>query len=164
MQNAGNFEFKELKKITSGQDGAIWNNYIFRFDHKGFCAVLDFNTKESVSYFYLDGLDKIIPHSNAVCFGPYKYSEDDEFPLLYTNVYNTYKNETNRREGICCVYRIKRNGIEFTTRLVQTIKIGFTDVKGLWISENVKDVRPYGNFIVDGKNKKLYAYTITRAF
>ncbi len=102
----------------------------------------------------------VVPHSNAVCFGPAKYAETDEFPLLYTNVYNTYHMQEDKRKGMCCVYRIRRSGQVFSSELVQIIQIGFADVKGLWLSEHLEDVRPYGNFVVDGEHNRLYAFTM----
>ncbi len=152
------FSFEQIGTIAKGQDGAIFNDLIFRFDHKGNCNVFKLNNLEKYSRFSLDNLDFYTPHSNSVCFGN-KISSQDEFPLLYTNVYNTYKNEVDRREGTCLVYKITRNGEEFNSKLLQIIKVAFTK-SPLWTSNNIQDVRPYGNFVVDSKNNKLYAFTM----
>ncbi len=152
------FSFEQIGNIPKGQDGAIFNGFIFRFDHKGHCNVIKLDNLEVLSNFYLDNLELYTPHSNSVCFGN-KLSAKDEFPLLYSNVYNTYRNDEDRREGACLVYKISKNGDEFNSKLLQVIKIAFTK-SPLWISTNVKDVRPYGNFVVDGKNNKLYAFTM----
>ena len=87
-------EIIKLSKIVGGQDGAIYNNFLFRFSSKGGCTVYDMKylTEEAVPFaeFKLDGLDMIVPHSNSVIFGNEFFAPDDEFPLLYSNVYNNY--------------------------------------------------------------------------
>ena len=156
-------EIIKLSKIVGGQDGAIYNNFLFRFSSKGGCTVYDMKylTEEAVPFaeFKLDGLDMIVPHSNSVIFGNEFFAPDDEFPLLYSNVYNNYAKTEDKRVGICCVYRLVREGNVFSTTLVQLIKIGFTDDRGLWRSAgDVEDKRPYGNFVVDTQRSLLYAF------
>ena len=72
----------------------------------------------------------------------------DEFPLLYSNVYNNYAKTENKRKGFCCVYRLQRAGESFVTTLVQLIEIGFTE-EGV-IAETSRCLRcdhfGYGNF------------------
>lgn len=93
-------------------------------------------------------------------FGCEYYKEGDEFPLLYSNIYNNYeKIEGDRREGMVCVYRITREEKVFKSTLVQIIKIDFTN-STLWRSENGNDKRPFGNFVIDRENKKLFAFTM----
>lgn len=162
-----------------GQDGAIYGEYMFRFSAKGLCRVYDMKqimTAESntdviphICEFTLDRAEEIVPHSNAVVFGNEYYAEGDEFPLLYSNIYNNYAKGENKREenklvGVCCVYRLTRNGNEFSTKLVQLIEIGFTDDRTYWRSAgDVADVRPYGNFVVDAKNSKYYGFVMRDA-
>ena len=154
-------QFEPYMQIESGQDGAIYNNFLFRFDHAGFCNVYTLSQKETYAQFTLDRIDAFCPHSNAVFFGTEKYDESDEFPLLYTNLYNTYSKESDRREGICCVYRLTRNEASFSSKLVQLIRIGFVENRALWKSmEESKDVRPYGNFTFDPLSGKLYAFVM----
>jgi len=170
-------KIRQIAKIKAGQDGAIYDNYLFRFDTRGNCCVYDVSSFAAngdevidlapISEFSLDRVDEIMPHSNSVCFGSDYYEEGDEFPLLYTNVYNTYakcaefENTNNRRCGECCVYRIKREGEAFSSELVGIIAIGFTSDRALWRSSgDVADVRPYGNFVVDTENRKYWAYTM----
>ena len=152
-----------------GQDGAIYGGYLFRFDHKGLCRVYSMDQlllngsepAQSIAEFTLDKADEIAPHSNAVVFGSEFYAKEDEFPLLYTNIYNNYANTENELCGVCCVYRLTRNGTTFTTKLVQLIEIGFTDEKGLWRSDGeINDVRPYGNFVIDTTNCVLYTFVM----
>lgn len=64
-------------------------------------------------------------------------------------------------EGTCCVYRLKRAGIQFRSKLVQVIRVGFVDNTDYWKSHgDVVDVRPYGNFVVDIDHNKLYVFTM----
>ena len=156
-------EIKKIGQITPGQDGAIYNGYLFRFDARGNGTV--YRTKEvsddsvPVAQFTLDKAALLVPHSNSVAFGSARYGEDDEFPLLYSNIYNNYAKSDNKMKGVTCVYRLQRNENTFTTTLVQLIEIGFVE-DALWRSENGNDVRPYGNFVVDRENALLYAFTM----
>ena len=162
-------KFKQLANTKYGQDGAIFGNLLFRFDHLGVCSVYDLSSLDGsadapvelshVSEFTLDRASEITPHANAVCFGSEYYEEDDEFPLLYNNVYNNYAKAGDRLIGVCCVYRITREGDGFASKLVGLIKIGFTE-DAIWRSEGVEDVRPYGNFLVDRERGRLYAYVM----
>ena len=164
---------KEIAKICGSQDGAIFNNFLFRFATRGECHVYDMNEIENstepfnataIASFVLDKADLIAPHSNAVCFGNEYYAADDEFPLLYSNVYNNYANTEEPLVGVCCVYRLQRNGNDFKSTLVQIIEIGFTDNTELWRSSlNPADARPYGNFTIDTKKNTLYAFTMRDA-
>ena len=158
---------KYLGKITGKQDGAIWNGYLFRFDAKGNCNVFDIkdcmrstDTRYmAISNFTLDKADVIKPHSNSVTFGKEFYCPEDEFPLLYTNIYNNYAASDDKMKGVTCVYHIKKNGTEFSTELVQLIEIDFTD-NSIWRSENIEDSRPFGNFAIDRENAVYYAFTM----
>ena len=154
---------KKLGVIIKGQDGVIFNGYLFRFSAGGTCAVYGIEDLSDASVpiaeFALDKSDKIVPHSNCVAFGNARYCETDEFPLLYSNVYNNYAKTDNLMKGITCVYRLERNGSTFSTTLLQLIEIGFTE-DPVWRSSNCNDVRPYGNFAIDAKNGKYYAFTM----
>lgn len=144
-----------------GQDGVVCGDLLFRFENNGVGSVYSIEKKEKISGFTLDRADIMCPHSNAVFFGTEKFREDDEFPLLYSNIYNNYANEADRREGMCCVYRLTRSSDGFETELVQLIKIGFVDNLELWKSlPDNGDRRPYGNFIMDTDKNKLYAYVM----
>ena len=159
-----------ISKIYTGQDGAIFGEYLFRFDHRGngrvyaMSDIVSGNAEEEVfpiAKFTLDRADEITPHCNAVVFGKEYYAEGDEFPILYSNIYNTYKNAEDKMCGTVCAYRIERSGAGFTSTLVQIIAVGFTDSRELWRSSGeVADVRPYGNFVVDNDHSKYYAYVM----
>ncbi|MBR6740643.1 MAG: hypothetical protein IKM04_06225 [Clostridia bacterium] len=158
---------KAIAKICRGQDGAIFNGLLFRFGSKGQCSVYDLDRLGTdaeltpIAEFVLDKADLFVPHSNSVVFGCEYYSEGDEFPLLYTNVYNNYRRSENRHCGECCVYRILREGESFRSTLVQRLRIGFTEDKTLWrSSDGTDDVRPYGNFVIDRENRLLYAFVM----
>lgn len=156
---------EKIGNIMEGQDGAIWNDLLFRFNHAGKCAVYDLakmraGNSKALCTFTLDKMEVVMPHSNSVFFGKDFFTEDDEFPLLYTNVYNNYSKCEDRRIGVCCVYRIKRNEDSFSGELVQVIEIGFTENDKLWISPDKNDVRPYGNFVADVKKGIYYGFVM----
>ena len=162
---------KHIAKIKGGQDGVVWNNYLFRFNGAGVCYVYDIKQLnryaseavelKEISTFSLDRIDELKPHSNAVMFGKEFYSPDDEFPLLYTNIYNNYSGTDNPLKGVCLVYRLQRNGMEFSSTLVQIIEIGFVEDSHYWKScEDEEDVRPYGNFTIDAEKGTYYAFTM----
>ena len=164
---------KHIASTKYGQDGAIFGGSLFRFDHMGVCSVYDLSgicfegepvTLSPTAEFTLDRADEITPHGNAVVFGSEYYAEGDEFPLLYNNIYNNYAKAEDKLVGICCVYRIIREGEGegFASRLVGLIRIGFTD-DPIWRSKGVEDVRPYGNFVVDCERGRLYAYVMRDA-
>lgn len=154
--------------IRGAQDGAIWGDHLFRFDADGRCDVYRLSALCSpeeatppVCTFYLDRADTIVPHSNAATFGPYFYSPEDRFPLLYTNIYNNYANAADPLTGVCCVYRIQQQGEQFTSTLVQLIAIGFTEDAALWRSSAAEeDRRPYGNFVVDRDKAAYYGFVM----
>ena len=158
-------KIKQLTKIRAGQDGAIFKNYLFRFESTGECFVYDLNSIDSpeakmFSCFSLDKSEKFAPHSNAVMFGNEYFDDNDECPLLYSNIYNNFANAENKLKGVCLVYRIMRNGNKFSSTLVQMIEIGFAENPDLWCSEDKSDVRPYGNFVLDAENGNYYGFTM----
>ncbi len=148
-----------VAKLQGAQDGAFWNGYLFHLDADGCCRVYSFEKASPVASFYLDQKERIIPHSNAVFFGKEYFQENDPFPLLYTNIYNNYAKETDRRLGECLVYRIRKTKDGFSTQLLQSIRIGFTDTD-LWQSEYRADIRPYGNFAYDATTDRLVAFVM----
>ena len=163
-------KIENISKIKGGrQDGAISNGYLFSFNHRGECTVYQMNSlqcgengeAEVFAEFVLDKNDIIVPHSNSVIFGNEYYDEKDEFPLLYTNIYNNYVNCDEKLKGVCLVYRLQKDENTFTSTLVQMIEIGFVEDENLWKSGGEKDdLRPYGNFVVDTRENILYAFTM----
>lgn len=158
-------KLKKIGKIITGQDGAIFDGELFRFDVAGVGRVYDIadigqNTKPKAE-FRLDKAEQICPHSNSVCFGTKYYDEGDEYPLLYANVYNNYAKSEDKLIGVTCVYRIERDGAGFKTTLVQLIEIGFAEDVELWrATTEAHGVRPYGNFLIDPDDGSLWAYTM----
>ena len=147
--NMPSLEKLELIKEIGGQDGCAYGDYIFSFnDNNSFC-VYKYSEDKILGVFELDG--GLSPHCNSACFGNEKFSKDDFFPLLYVNAYNN----TSLPRGTCYVFRITINGYVFKTKLVQTISISFVDSM-LW--SDTDDIRPYGNFAIDGENKKMRVY------
>ena len=160
-----------IAKIGGGQDGAIYGKYLFRFQHNGNARVYDLGTLdkengilECVGDFVLDRAADICPHSNSVSFGNEFYEEGDEFPLLYSNIYNNYAKSDNSLKGVCCVYRIFRDGDGFSSKLVQLIEVGFVNDATLWkMSEDEESKRPYGNFAVDAERSLYYGFVMREA-
>ena len=163
-------KIENVSKIKGNrQDGAISNGYLFSFDTRGICTVYEIKSlgcikdgeAEIFAEFVLDKIDVIIPHSNSFMFGNEYYDEKDEFPLLYTNIYNNYATSDEKLKGVCLVYRLQRNGRLFESTLVQMIEVGFVEDENLWKSGGEKDdARPFGNFVVDTENNNLYAFTM----
>lgn len=166
-------KIQKVAVSTGGQDGAFWGDYLFRFEADGTGVVQDARPLDSagdgvvelpvVAEIHFNENDPVIPHCNAVVFGIEYFAPDDEFPLMYANIYNNYSGAEDRREGMCCVYRLQRNGTAFSLTLVQIIQIGFKDDL-LWISGGeTKDIRPYGNFVIDCEKNLLHAFTMRDA-
>ena len=162
-------KIKQIAKISGGQDGAIINDQLFRFDTRGNCSVYDLSDIEAntvkelepIGSFVLDKAELIVPHSNSVCWGTEFYSPNDEYPLLYSNIYNNYAKADDKLIGVCCVYRVERTENDFKTTLVQLIEIAFTDDPSLWKAYPDRDgVRPYGNFVIDRKSACYYAFVM----
>ena len=137
---------------ASCQAGCVYEDSLFRFKTDGTFLVYDLTTRAKIA----DGSGIVVsglyPHCNTACFGD-KYSSSDPYPLLYVNAYNT----EGLPKGTCYVFRISVSGATMTASLVQTITIGFTE-DSIWKSGD--DVRPYGNFCVDLRNKALFVYTL----
>ena len=156
------------KIVGDAQDGAIYGKYLFVIDNKGTVSVYDVDSFENgvtpddkIDSFKLDKWETICPHSNAVCFGSEFYEKGDEFPLMYSNIYNNYAGSPRSLKGVCCVYRVERNGAKFSTTLVQLIEIGFVEDATLWkMSADADCDRPYGNFTVDREKNVYYGFTM----
>ncbi len=136
---------KEKLKYYSFQDGCSYGNLLFTFLADGTCYIFDIKTLNLVSETSLPSYNGMVPHSNSVCFGK-KVDENEEFPLLYANIYNSYSSNPETY-GLCFVYSIKRTGNVFSFFLEQTIKVSFTDDYDLWY-DSASNSSPYGNFVV----------------
>lgn len=153
--------YTNVATLTDGasQDGAIYNHYLFRFNGRGTAVVYDIRSNfNKIAVFSLPKISIIKPHSNSVVFSKRKYDENDEFPLIYCNVYNNYKSSEDKKSGYCLVYRIVRNKAEFSADLVQVIHIGFTENASYWPAQDA--IRPYGNFVIDTDRDELYCFVM----
>lgn len=151
FDGAKDIELNYITKVHGEQDGAMYGGYLFRFDGSGLVSVTDLSDYSLVNTHFADGMEKYKPHGNSVFFGSEMCGK---FPLLYSNVYNSYN---NANEGICLVYKITD---DLKTILVQVIKIGFVDKEDVWRSKDKNDVRPYGNFAYDKESGLMYAFTM----
>lgn len=156
-RNLPEYSIEDVQKVSdiiSCQDGDIFGSSMLLFDANG-----NFY-KYSISSFIceltgkIEKIDIMKPHCNSVSFGNDYFSEDDECPALYCNVYNNYRDSEDKRFGTCCVYRV----IGSRCVLKQIIKVGFVDDPNLWSSPD--GYRPFGNFIVNTSDHTLYIYTI----
>lgn len=136
---------------TKHQDGAISGDTIIEIGSDGTYFVQDIQGNILQSSTNLDQYSTIAPHANSVCFGVEKYQSSDNYPVFYANAYNN----ADLPKGTCYVYRLKN---DYLTTLLQTIRIGFTD-ETIWTGGGV-NIRPYGNFVVDTDNNKLYVFTL----
>ena len=138
-----------------GQDACQYNNKLFIFNSQGKFNVYDLINKTLYGLFDLDENETIKPHCNSAFFGNKKYAEGDLFPILYVNAYNT----SGLPLGTLYAHRILFDSTnnEYTTQLIQTIKIGFTNEE-IWTIQG--DIRPYGNFILNSDTNELYAFTL----
>ena len=159
----------QVGTVSGGQDGAIFGRELFRLNHRGECRVFDLSalrvgeitSLKPTALFMLDRAEEIVPHSNAVFFGTERFAEGDEYPILYSNMYNNRASYPDRMLGVLCAYRLEREGSGYKTTLVQLIKIGFCEDATLWrASEEGHGVRPYGNFQMDTKTGDLYAFVM----
>ena len=151
---------EHIGKVRSGQDGALYKGLLFRGSGDGSLAVYRMSDLTLLDNIMLDKVEQVMPHSNAVFFGGF-YAEGDEFPVLYTNLYNSYAKAEDRREGILAAYRIERKDGKFTSSLLQLIRIGFVEDRELWKSlPGSGDYRPYGNFILDTEKNRLWAFVM----
>ena len=162
-------KIKQVSKIAGGQDGAIYGSELFRLNTHGDCCVYKVpdpkaevcSESEPIAEFKLDRWDIIVPHSNAVCFGCEFFDEKDEYPLLYSNIYNNYAKSRDKMIGVCLVYRIQRRENEFMSSLVQMIEVGFCEDHRLWKAyPDRHGVRPYGNFVVDRDTRSYWAFVM----
>lgn len=138
---------------AKGQDAAEYNNNVVSFDSNSKMKIQNYVDNSVVcNNIDIDKSNIIKPHCNSVSFGGF-YSEDDEYPLIYLNAYNSLELPL----GTCYVHRIFSDNNNYSTDLIQTINIDFIDDE-IWTNGN--DTRPYGNFLVDKENNRLIVYTL----
>lgn len=138
------------------QDGEVFGDRLFVFDAAGKMNVYDVNTGKHLGACYLGSKELLMPHVNSASFSNQYYAEGDAYPLIYTSMYNNLNPLNQYMLGTCCVYRITESAGQFSTQLVQVIRIGFIGDANLWTPYN--DSRPFGNFVVDTDRNMLYAF------
>ena len=149
------FYYEEQNFTTLKQDSCEYNDKVFIFNYQGQFKVYDLITETETQLFNLDQYNVIKPHCNAVFFGNQKYSDGDLYPILYVNAYNTSGLPLGTLYAHRIIYDSENN--VYSTQLLQTIKIGFTDNE-IWTIPG--DIRPYGNFILNTDTNELYAFTL----
>lgn len=144
--------------VNYSQDATVYDGKIFEIGtDSGTVKVFDILADDYIATIQLGG--GIRPHGNCITFGNKLY-EADPYPLLYVTGYNGFDENNNALpRGTCFVYSIEN---DFTTALVQSIKIGFITDE-LWTGDGLEeDIVRYGNFIADPDNNKLYCYTLLK--
>jgi hypothetical protein len=163
LSHTGRITHDTVMQVQKSQDGAIYKDTLFLFNAAGKCTVFNIDSKQKIGSFTLDKNAALSPHANSVCFSDVFYAEGDPFPVLYVNIYNNYWTTNDRKEGMCCAYRILEENGSYSTKLVQVLKIGFTNDYDLWNSAEGNGYHyylPYGNFVVDVENGKYCAYVM----
>lgn len=145
-----------LYALANMQDGDIYDGKLFVADANGTIYIKGAANGTAVQTMALDKKDVIKPHGNTVCF-----STRNGNLHLYTNIYNNYKNETDKHIGECCVYLLTESGGAWSNALVQIIKVGFTDNTDYWPVSTEPLI--WGNFVVDDVNNLLYVYVLNSA-
>lgn len=154
-----------IGRIAAGQDGAIFGQYLFRFDTDGRGWVYALSAlgeqSEPVGAVCLDPKGALIPHANSVMFGTEYFAAEDAFPALYVNVYNNYARTPRPLKGVTLVYRLTGEVEALTAHLAQVIEVGFTEDATLWKATAEADgPRPYGNCVIDHAKGRYYAFVM----
>lgn len=109
------------------QGGDCWGDFFFQFTNNNESVrVYNLAEQKLIQEFKLKNEDRGFVsncHCNSVCFGPYFYDDNDEFPLLYVST------------GYSCdgysgalVYRITKSDELFAISLVQTLRFPALEV------------------------------------
>lgn len=124
-------------KNRTRQGGACFGDYLF-VTYNGFehISVYQVSTGTHLQEIEISSTFREGVHANNMSFGPERYADTDEFPLLYVSA--------DANNGLCEVYRIQRSGTSFSATLVQTITFPLL-IDGLG-----------ANCFVDGENRKLW--------
>ena len=114
---------------SGGQGCAIYgDNLVIGFIYSaGYIRIYDMSTKELVQQVNLPSLPNPRYHSNTLSFGA-KYSQEDDFPLLY--LCSGYTDTASVSTSEVYVIRILGTAGSYTASLIQTITIDFGIVDG----------------------------------
>lgn len=142
------------------QGTAVYGNYLFTANNRGYCYVYDIPTNTLLGEFWLasgtaDGTvaTAYLNHANQMMFGAEKFDENDDFPLLYVTTGNSGDHDTDGSYiSKCAIERISFDGSTNTwsSELVQTIQ--FND------AENIPDTDKDGDLLqtFNATDKKFY--------
>lgn len=119
-------------RLDQHQSLAIYNGHVFLFNNAGTGAVVDYNTKEILSSFTCGETTK--NHQNSAQFTNYFYDPSDEFPLLLQS--QMQYNQSGSNNDKCFVYRIIRDGNNFTFTLINTISYNHETYGVSWCCDN----------------------------
>lgn len=144
---------------TAVQGGCAYGDkyiQLFNTGYFGVYSIKDFdkgtNSKSPLAYGQLGSFDAN-NHANSLTFGE-KYSDTDEFPLLYLTGYRDSIDSAEQLGSCCYVDRLINNGSGYTSEHIQTIYIDYSTYSGTKFVETFH----YHNYLVDIENGYLYTF------
>ena len=154
-------DFDGIQHSHNVQGCAVYGDMLFSLQDKGWCNVIDLQTKELAGQFPLGSYGKE-NHANVAFFGPQKYDAADKFPLLYVSqckskpVEEIGLAETDSLSRLLFVERILADdaGTPFGAELVQIINYEPAEWNSrLWIADTKKPdlIYCYGNTVGNEK-------------
>lgn len=144
---------------TAVQGGCAYGDkyvQLFNTGYFGIYSIKDFdkgtNSKSPTAYGQLGSYGEN-NHSNSLTFGN-KYSDSDDFPLLYSTGYRDSIDSVEQLGSCCNVDRLISNGSGYTSEHIQTIYIDYSTYAGTKYVETFH----YHNYLVDIENGYLYTF------
>ncbi len=136
--------FRETHEVErSYQGAAAYGKYFFQFsDHMENVGVYDIEQGALLCVRSWEMNE--LYHCNNANFGIKKYSEQDEFPLLYVSMENIDAH-------LALVFRVQRAGNDFSFTKVQTVIYPDPRQSGVY----------YPNCMIDGQNDRMYVMGYT---
>jgi len=161
MGDGDRFSAEILVNVSEGMQGtAIYGDYAFLATSLGKCNVYSISKNKKLGSFWLasgtpglSGGDKNANHCNQMMFGSERFSDDDQFPLLFISTGNTGEHSADGSYiAKCAVERIRYDERKqlWSSELVMTI--AFND------SENIPDADKDGPLTecFDREKKKFF--------
>lgn len=150
-------DFPELEHTKNMQGGAVFDDYLFSMQDKGWCNVFDLRTRKPIAQFPLASAGKN-NHANVAFFGPDKYDSSDRYPLLYLSQCREKPVEEiglAETDSLCRLLFVERiltdeTGVPFGSELVQLIHYQPKEWNSrLWIadSRHANRIYCYGNTV-----------------
>ena len=136
--------FRETHEVErSYQGAAAYGKYFFQFsDHMENVGVYDIEQGALLCVRTWEMNE--LYHCNNANFGIKKYSEQDEFPLLYVSMENIDAH-------LALVFRVQRSENDFSFTKVQTVVYPDPRQSGVY----------YPNCMIDGQNDRMYVMGYT---